>query len=146
MTVYDDGLAPPVASAPLPSKPVFCIICREGLHDDADDEQPSPTMENEGEEPADRGQSNSPSASLGGNDQNQMADDSDDREPAVSEPPGPLAKGPVQPHPTYHPNPHAAENLMLVLANALDRWLLGWCKNVCNKIISKLSRPCGHST
>ena len=117
MAVYDDGIAPSVTSAPLPSEPVFCRICREGLHDDADDEQPSPAMENEGEDGMARGQSNSPSASfnLGGIDQIQNTDDSDDREPDVSEPPaaGPLAKGPVIPHPTYHPNQHAAENPML---------------------------------
>ena len=34
LPVYDDGLSPTVTSAPLPSEPVFCRICREGLHDD----------------------------------------------------------------------------------------------------------------
>jgi hypothetical protein len=117
MAVYDDGLAPPVTSAPLPSEPVFCRICREGLHDDADDEQPSPAMENEVDDIA-RGQSNSPSVSsvnLRGSDGNIMEDEDalEGREPADSEPPSTLMKGPVTPHPTYHPNQHAAENPML---------------------------------
>ena len=40
LQVYDDGVAPPVAINPLNTEPVFCRICREGLHEDADDEQP----------------------------------------------------------------------------------------------------------
>mmetsp|Transcript_1739 Transcript_1739/g.2873 ORF Transcript_1739/g.2873 Transcript_1739/m.2873 type:complete len:502 (-) Transcript_1739:175-1680(-) len=115
--MYDDGLPPPVSSAPLPSEPVFCRICREGLHDDADDEQPSPAMENDADDAgASRGRSSSPAGStsdLG----NETADEGDDpvegREPMESEPSVLLSKGPVQPHPTFHPNPHAAENPML---------------------------------
>ena len=114
IAVYDDGLSPPVTSAPLPSEPVFCRICREGLHDDADQEQPSPAMENDD---ADRGQSSSPSTSQrlsrSDNGMDTSVDNNDDDvEPRPSEPPT-LAKGPVLPHPTYHPNPHAAENPML---------------------------------
>lgn len=104
MAVYDDGLAPPVASAPLPSEPVFCRICREGLHDDADDEQPSPAMENDDENPSGR-----PSPS-----QNYMQEEEYEMEPVAAEPgTGPLSKGPLLPHPTFHPNQHAAENPML---------------------------------
>lgn len=116
MAVYDDGLTPTVTSAPLPSEPVFCRICREGLHDDADDEQPSPAMETEGDET--RGQSTSPEGSsmnLGEDmGEGQESDAFDDREPIPSEPPAaPLSKGPALPHPTYQPNQHAAENPML---------------------------------
>jgi hypothetical protein len=103
--VYDDGLSPPVTSAPLPSEPVFCRICREGLHDDADQEQPSPAMENEADD-VDRGQSTSPPTSVHarGNGEIQSRD-------VPTTPPVP--KGPVIPNPTYHPNQHAAENPML---------------------------------
>ena len=38
---YDDGLNPSVAMMPWNTEPVFCRICREGLHEDADDEQPA---------------------------------------------------------------------------------------------------------
>lgn len=115
---YDDGLAPPVISAPLPSEPVFCRICREGLHDDADDEQPSPTIDNDDDvgTPS-RGLSNSPTASFGdvGNDINDEGDDpAEGRDPMDSEPStAMLFKGPVQPNPTYHPNNHASDNPML---------------------------------
>jgi hypothetical protein len=115
---YDDGLTPPIMSAPLPSEPVFCRICREGFHDDADDEQPSPAMENDADEGnvSSRGLSNSPNVSLGDTG-NEMYDEGDDlaegREPMESEPTIVLCKGPVQPHPTYHPNTHASENPML---------------------------------
>lgn len=121
MAVYDDGLSPTVTSAPLPSEPVFCRICREGLHDDADDEQPSPAMENEGEETTTLNRGQSTGSSVAGSSRNfenetdrLESDNYDDREPEESEPPtAPLAKGPVLPHPSYHPNQHAAENPML---------------------------------
>lgn len=118
LAMYDDGLSPPVSSAPLPSEPVFCRICREGLHDDADDEQPSPAVENDADDggTSSRGQSNSPSASFGdvGNETNDEGDDpAEGREPMESEPSTLLFKGPVQPNPVYHPNTHASENPML---------------------------------
>ena len=113
MAVYDDGLSPTVTSAPLPSEPVFCRICREGLHDDDDEDQPSPARENEGEEPNTLSRGQSTGSSQGGY-ENQESDAFDDSEPIPSEPStGPLSKGPLLPHPTYHPNQHAAENPML---------------------------------
>ncbi len=113
LSMYDDGLAPPVSSAPLPSESVFCRICREGLHDDADDEQPSPAMENDNDDGGGRrGPSSSPTGSnLENDDDDDIFDPIDSREPeAVSVV---VTKGPVQPHPAYHPNSHAAENPML---------------------------------
>lgn len=113
MADYDDGLVPTVTSAPLPSEPVFCRICREGLHDDDDEDQPSPALENEGEESntGPRGLSRgSPRVEY----ENQESDSFDHREPLPSEPlRGPLSKGPLLPHPTYHPNKNAAENPIL---------------------------------
>ena len=106
MPVYDDGMSPPVVSAPLPSEPVFCRICREGLHDDADDEQPSPAMENEGEDSSRFNSRTSSSMNFG-----DESDAVEDSEPATLEPE--ITKGPAQPYPTYHPNPHAAENPIL---------------------------------
>lgn len=124
MAIYDDGLSPSVMSAPLPSEPVFCRICREGLHDDDDDQQPSPAMENEGDDNNNtrRQPSRSPSASsenLGTGrdrdlqDEDMDIDPSEMREPVESEPQDILVKGPVTPHPSYQPNPHAAENPIL---------------------------------
>ncbi|KAL3940508.1 MAG: hypothetical protein SGARI_000936 [Bacillariaceae sp.] len=121
LAMYDDGLAPPVGRAPLPSEPVFCRICREGLHDDADDEQPSPAVENDADDggQSSRGASRSPSGSFGdaGDEFNaeEAADDgAEGREPMESEPSATLLfQGPVQPNPTYHPNTHASENPML---------------------------------
>mmetsp|Transcript_32957 Transcript_32957/g.51093 ORF Transcript_32957/g.51093 Transcript_32957/m.51093 type:complete len:730 (-) Transcript_32957:72-2261(-) len=110
LAVYDDGLSPPVTSAPLPSEPVFCRICREGLHDDADQEQPSPAMENEADD-GDRGQSTSPSTSLHtpGDTDLQTQGGGIEGQPRTASVP----KGPVLPHPTYHSNQHAAENPIL---------------------------------
>ena len=131
MAIYDDGLSPPVTSAPLPSENVFCRICREGLHDDADEQQPSPTAENEAENTnlnrMQSGQSMSPQGSsenVGGSNEgddnpDEEADDDivgegnmDLQEPQPSAP-NTLSKGPVTPHPVYHRNAHAAENPML---------------------------------
>jgi hypothetical protein len=108
MPVYDDGLSPPVVSAPLPSEPVFCRICREGLHDDADDVQPSPAMENEGEERS--RQFNSQSSSSMNIEEDP---EPEEEEMVASEAEPTLSKGPAQPDPTYHPNTHAAENPIL---------------------------------
>ena len=116
MPVYDDGFSPPVTSAPLPSEPVFCRICREGLHDDADEQQPSPAMENETEDRTPREQSSSPSPNpslTGGGEESAGADQSDTPGDSDSGRRDSLVKGPVIPHPTYHPNPHAAENPIL---------------------------------
>lgn len=115
LSMYDDGLSPPVSSAPLPSEAVFCRICREGLHDDADDEQPSPAMENDVDDGGRRGPSSSPTGSTGNSrdGDDDMDDPADYREPVESAPSAILSKGPVQPHPVYHPNSHAAENPML---------------------------------
>lgn len=116
MPVYDDGFSPPVTSAPLPSEPVFCRICREGLHDDADEQQPSPAMENETEENTPREQSNSPSPNPGAEavgEESSLVGQSDVGEQRDIDRRDSLVKGPVIPHPTYHPNPHAAENPIL---------------------------------
>eukprot|EP00934_Nitzschia_sp_Nitz4_P006696 Nitzschia sp. Nitz4//scaffold1_size375055//338367//340604//NITZ4_000336-RA/size375055-augustus-gene-0.696-mRNA-1//1//CDS//3329541225//6686//frame0 len=108
MDEYDDGLNPPVVAAPLPTESVFCRICREGIHEDADDELPSPAMENEGDDQNPR----QTSTGLYVDDEDQA--DNYDREPEESEPPtGALVKGPLLPHPTYHPNDQALKNPML---------------------------------
>jgi len=100
MAVYDDGLSPPVSSSPLPTEQIFCRICREGVHDDADDEQPSSTMENEvGESKVDDDGYPSNVSSL---------DDDYTKSIGTS-----YTKGPVQPHPVYHPNSHAMENPLI---------------------------------
>ena len=132
LQVYDDGVTPPVAINPLNTEPVFCRICREGLHEDADDEQP----EAEKDEGTNRGES-IPSSTSGGlvasrqTSNNDIGDDADmeeipaqsnmimrvdpnDPTIALSDPPSESnEKGPVIPHPMYSANPHAMENPLL---------------------------------
>jgi hypothetical protein len=103
METCDDGLSLPASSYPYPLEPIFCRICREGLHEDADDEQPSPAMENDG---GGGGGEYPSSSSLGNNDD---GDGEDGRDPIIET----ASKGPVQPHPTYHPNSHASENPLI---------------------------------
>lgn len=105
MAIYDDGLSPAVSSSPLPSEPIFCRICREGLHDDADDEQPSSTMENDG---GDNKTDNDRHPSNGSS----LDDDGYDSD-GIQEIDCLHTKGPVQPHPVYHPNSHAMENPLI---------------------------------
>ncbi|KAL7565639.1 hypothetical protein ACA910_018998 [Epithemia clementina (nom. ined.)] len=69
LPLYDDGLSPQVSALAtsmseveavasggedanhlFTTEPVFCRICREGLHDDADDEQPTAAEDNEAED------------------------------------------------------------------------------------------------
>lgn len=99
MAIYDDGLSPTVSSSPLPTEQIFCRICREGLHDDADDEQPSSTMENEADE------NKADDEPFSSNDLSEF------RCREVTEPSN--TKGPVQPHPVYHANSHAMENPLI---------------------------------
>jgi len=121
MGMYDDGLSPAVSSSPLPTEPIFCRICREGLHDDADDEQPSPTAET-------TNQVGGVGGGGGGVDENEVrcipCPPSDDFPGdggdgtggggAVVEPIRCVkTQGPVQPHPVYHSNSHAAENPLI---------------------------------
>ena len=104
MPVYDDGICPPVVSAPLPSEPVFCRICREGLHDDADDDQPSPAMESEKE---DTGLRNDSSMDYG----HELVPIDENEEPDSQEPI--FTKGPLLPYPKFQQNTHASENPIL---------------------------------
>ena len=115
LAVYDDGVVPCTALPPFPTEQVFCRICREGLHDDADQEQPAP-------EGADTSTNTPSSSSRGGGGEREPVsrDDDDDDEPPTADPvlattttTTTLTKGPVQPHPQYHPNTDALQNPML---------------------------------
>ena len=97
MAVYDDGLSPAVSSSPIPTEPIFCRICREGLHDDADEEPSIPTGNKEGEKNEDSEQFPSDN------------DDGYDSEGLEI----PNRTGPVHPHPVYRPNTNAMENPLI---------------------------------
>ena len=114
LAVYDDGVQPSTVLPPFPTEPVFCRICREGLHDDADEEQPAAAQDEDRAGAMSRETSRVDSGMLslqqgGGN-------DGDDAEPVASDPVMGrqlLTKGPVQPHPSYSPNTDAQQNPML---------------------------------
>lgn len=102
LAVYDDGISPPVALTPFNPEPVFCRICREGLHDDADEEQPSPAAEEDdggGIDPSAHGDDNAMTAA--------------DRSGTLSDDDEQILKGPVQPHPVYSTNAEALQNPLL---------------------------------
>ena len=101
LALYDDGIMPPVAMAPLPTESVFCRICREGLHDDADDEQPAAEQDDD---------ATSPRTSFNARSQSIEHD-----EPVGADPEDTTfaSKGPVVPHPTYNLNADAVRNPML---------------------------------
>ncbi|CAB9501273.1 expressed unknown protein [Seminavis robusta] len=112
MAAYDDGINPTVSSAPLPTEPVFCRICREGLHDE-DEQQPSGAADDDGNENAGTTQRMD---SLNTDDEGVLDGPGDPAadEPVAVEPPlMQFPKGPVMPHPTYHPNAAAADNPLL---------------------------------
>lgn len=103
MSTYDDGVSPPVALTPFSLEPVFCRICREGLHDDADEEQPSPAG---AEDPGDEDQGRDPSShSLG--EQDMMTGE------LIAVTTEQTSKGPEQPHPSYSVNADALQNPLL---------------------------------
>ena len=105
LTHYDDGLTS-VSLAPFHhhQEPVFCRICREGLHDDADDEQPAP-------EDAEGGGGSTTS----GQRRLTTVDEVDeDEEPAAADPvTGPVSQGPVTPPLKFQTNQTAQDNPLL---------------------------------
>jgi len=96
LSLYDDGISPPVAMAPLPTESVICRICREGLHDDADEELPAA----EGEE-----------AHIRATNAGAFNVDLGDAHRGVD--PAPDVQGPIFPHPVMNLNNEAAQNPML---------------------------------
>ena len=123
MAAYDDGVNPTVSSAPLPTEPVFCRICREGLHDDADDQQPSGAADDDNNTATARTQRMESSNTMSGDEDIDLDNPSDNDpegnnnindEPVAVEPNvRKYPKGPVLPHPMYHPNAAAADNPLL---------------------------------
>lgn len=107
LAIYDDGITPPVSLAPFPTEPVFCRICREGLHDDADDEQPSPAADEDAETGHDTGDKSYPGRDPA-EQESSTPNRSDETEKSVVN-----TKGPVQPPPNYTSNQQALENPLL---------------------------------
>ncbi len=108
MMNYDDGVISKTALPPFPTEPVFCRICREGLHEDADDELPAAAN--------DEGISREPSRNEGDNNGPLEQDEDFFGEPRASEPPSENSnsnKGPALPIPSYKPNNEALHNPML---------------------------------
>lgn len=108
LATYDDGVSPAVALTPFSLEPVFCRICREGLHDDADEEQPA-AAEDDRED-----MDHNPSSHANSIDEDGMLV-AEPQEDAVQ---GSFAssenkKGPVQPHPAYAANAEALRNPLL---------------------------------
>jgi RING-variant domain len=127
LPIYDDGITPSVAMIPFNTEPVFCRICREGLHEDADDEQPAAENEDNtgtARDPASRQTSMEENLDF---DDDVLDDDDDAQEPVGIEPTTDMNninnnnnralmmvnRGPVSPHPAYAPNPHALDNPLL---------------------------------
>lgn len=121
MAAYDDGVNPTVSSAPLPTEPVFCRICREGLHDDADDQQPSGAADDDDAAKNTRPRTERGESNLSGDEDVDLGttpiDDVENE--AINEPVAiapnvrQYPKGPVLPHPTYYANAAAADNPLL---------------------------------
>jgi len=117
MALYEDGVLPAVAVAPFAQEPVFCRICREGLHDDADEEQPVPEEAEDGGADDD-GAPRDPSAHSTGDEIVEEAEGGGDRDapPAANVTGGGSSSdrmGPVQPHPNYNANADALQNPLL---------------------------------
>jgi RING-variant domain len=112
MPHYDDQISPPVMMPPLPTESVFCRICREGLHDDADDEQPAPAADNDD---IDMSNNNSTGRSHDRGADARPNDDEEEYNEPISVDPGVgyNRHGPVVPHPSYYANKHALENPIL---------------------------------
>jgi hypothetical protein len=112
LALYDDGVVPSSALPPFPTEPVFCRICREGLHDDADEEAPAAASD-EGDTATDTVQRRENQRNRNRRGSNDYADEEDDYEVVLSDPTAQVTnKGPVFPHPTYTPNSDAQQNPM----------------------------------
>jgi len=158
MPLYDDGLQdllPPIATIATKQQrhevldfsnrePVLCRICREGLHEDADDEQPTPAAEGEdGENNNDNNNNNrnqersrarrsrlsSRRVTSNVSSDGAQSDNDNNGSPGPTTASSDLSRspavtceiisntGPVEPPPIYAPNPHALENPLLAPCN-----------------------------
>lgn len=109
LALYDDGDVPSSALPPFPTEPVFCRICREGLHDDADEDQPEAAADEA--DPSQENRTRRSSSRSGQNANENLGDNDDDYEMVLSDPM--TNTGPVYPHPTYATNSDALQNPML---------------------------------
>lgn len=91
---YDDGIIPSTTIHTSPQEHVFCRICREGLHDDAEELPAAATEEGAYERAESMGVQSSEDEVV------EPTNATDDDDP-----------GPLLPHPVYHP--HTEENPML---------------------------------
>jgi hypothetical protein len=109
LSTYDDGVSPAVALTPFSLEPVFCRICREGLHDDADDMQPEAAEDDRDysvRDPTLREiDAFNSDVALAGDARNSIGG-----EPRLS---SEGKKGPVLPHPSYTANAEALRNPLL---------------------------------
>lgn len=103
LPVYDDGIVPRILMAPFPTEQIFCRICRESLHEDADTEQPNAATE----DAEDTNRETSSNELMNGDN---IEDDDLSETFLTSEP---HSVGPIMPHPIYHSNPDALQNPML---------------------------------
>ena len=120
LAMYDDGVVPSTILPPFPTEQVFCRICREGLHDDADEEQPAVAQDDDPASANNRSRSRSNDASHHQQHHNPRDSPEDDDEPVAVDPLQQpqqrqlqRTKGPVLPHPLYFPNTDALQNPML---------------------------------
>ena len=105
LAFYDDGISPPVALIPFSPEPVFCRICREGLHDDADDEQPAPQADDGGDDEGDVANFSRQTSAV--------EDDTSPDRATGNDFSLVGGNGPVQPHPAYNANADALSNPLL---------------------------------
>ena len=117
LPIYDDGLPKGLATYKDPNsnhrEPVLCRICREGMHDDADDEQPTAEQEDEsakGSRNPSRQSSlvleetSPPTGGVGILDASALSDNDDDTVATT---------GPIKPPLPYQPNQLCMENPLL---------------------------------
>jgi hypothetical protein len=112
LAIYEDGVTPSAALAGFQNEQVFCRICREGLHDDADEEQPTAATENDRTDPlSSSNTSDTIPAEPEGVNLPPIVDLPADAMPTTTT----LAfnKGPVHPHPPYTTNTDALGNPLL---------------------------------
>jgi RING-variant domain len=118
LPLYDDGVLPSSTFPPFPTEPVFCRICREGLHDDADEEQPQAAVGDDGRDNSNREPSQDNVLLRRSRRDNNESDVDDDFDDLLSSDPldddsSAATKGPVHPHPPYTMNAEASQNPML---------------------------------
>lgn len=116
LALYDDGIRPRVTMAPYPTEEIHCRFCKEGIHEDADADQPNLETKDKNlnmkRDPSSDDLANF-EKSVDHDDENDNDNDEDTNSVVPADASSKTSIGPIEPTPSYHIHHDALQNPML---------------------------------